>query len=883
MYSFCKKCNCFFSTNYNFKHVCGENFCRICFSRHNKNLKYCNFSRSSLREVEHNHLPSHVFFADLHVSGNTKEHALFLADIELSSFTELHGLVICQNLIFKFNDFKSDSMQFDMFDSDSTLKVAIQHLAMQASANGPILVLCKLDLYDNFKKVLNREKRTLKCFKNCFKFGKICFKIFQNFVDFNDIQLAHLLGKNPNFAVIPNDMSFTDHSVYDFKQGDFPTEELVFGDNISLLEGIEKGKLHLKQMFDGKPKNYIYQYLIFFKTLNAVTSLKKLSHAFNLILPTSYSKTEKNVFAFNTLVESGFSLYTESLKDANVCILPNQVAAKHTNSSKAELIMSSLFDKVHSTICSSRTFSFTNHDGNQFHVGKLSIDWFCPTCKIGVMIEGSQKTLCLFHPKKVKAFFGHSNKDLFLQSQLNRVKLIQQSKFKVHRIFILNECCCHQESPILQHILKQIGPRHFKAKEIRLSFKQLMTDFNLTKFQMPDFQNAILSNMVGASCLYVRHNTSYQTVRFDMENAHLKSLLNTPVPKGPPLSLIGEAANNFFHTRILPENLFSVLSLTILPPQNSVSYLCLPFFALKGKNGVQLTLCKSCAAHKIVSQHCNHTNKEREFNVTCLLSDLKYAMGIGYQLVCVNSLHYWPICENVKELDDVLSAFIYSMQYNKSDALVRKFLKKMALQGLGRFAYNLDNKSKETVCFQSCHFNMELTKDQNTHFEVNENFAVFNSKSENLNSIQKYKQAVSAQLNPLLFATASNNTRIRCHQKALQCIHFNTLLCRIDTDCITCTFPRSFFHIVFFIFKESFKIEEDDLVEYISLKPRHYQYLRSNGSVCIKSNGLKLSLSKRQKISLLSKINEISLKDRICPVEYKQDNIHYIQSFSLGS
>ena len=122
-------------------------------------------------------------------------------------------------------------------------------------------------------------------------------------------------------------------------------------------------------------------------------------------MPTSYSKTEKNVFAFNTLVESGFSLYTESLKDANVCILPNQVAAKHTNSSKAELIMSSLFDKVHSTICSSRTFSFTNHDGNQFHVGKLSIDWFCPTCKIGVMIEGSQKTLCLFHPKKVKAFF----------------------------------------------------------------------------------------------------------------------------------------------------------------------------------------------------------------------------------------------------------------------------------------------------------------------------------------------------------------------------------------------------------------------------------------------------------------------------------------------
>ena len=245
LYSFCKKCKSFFSTNYKFKHICGENFCRICFSMHDKDLKYCNFSRSSLTEVERK-FPKHIFFADLHVSANNKKHALFLADVELSGFNELCGLVICQNKKYKFSDFKSDCAQYDMFDSDYTLKVALEHFSMEASVSGPILILCKLELYDNFKKILNRESRNLKNFKNYFEFGKICFKIFQNFVDFNDIQLAHLLGKNPNFAFIPDNVSFADTSVYYFKQGDFPTEELVFGDNIVLMDAIREGKKKFK-------------------------------------------------------------------------------------------------------------------------------------------------------------------------------------------------------------------------------------------------------------------------------------------------------------------------------------------------------------------------------------------------------------------------------------------------------------------------------------------------------------------------------------------------------------------------------------------------------------------------------------------------------------
>ena len=59
--------------------------------------------------------------------------------------------------------------------------------------------------------------------------------------------------------------------------------------------------------------------------------------------------------------------------------------------------------------------------------------------------------------------------------------------------------------------------------------------------------------------------------------------------------------------------------------------------------------------------------------------------------------------------------------------------------------------------------------------------------------------------------------------------------------------------------------------------------MRSNSTICVKCNGLKMSIMARHDKQLLASIEEISVKDRKCFVECKKHDIHYIQTFAIGS
>ena len=287
------------------------------------------------------------------------------------------------------------------------------------------------------------------------------------------------------------------------------------------------------------------------------------------------------------------------------------------------------------------------------------MDWFCPKCKIGILIEGCQKTICLFHPKQSRNFFGKSSQNLFQLSQNNRIKILKQSKCAVNKIFTLNDCCCHKYSPVLSKILETLSRNLCKSKDIRAEFKTLLRKVELSQYQLPNFQDSILPSIVGPICSFVSHNSTYQTCRFDMHNAYLHSILEQPLPKGQPIALVGISADRFFQEQILPKKIFSILSVTILPPKNEMST-CLPFLALKDSTGAHPTLCRACTVQKIVSQKCFHSDIERQFDVTCLLMDLSYALQIGYKIVTVNTLYYWPHSQNVQEFDNVLIRFIQS-------------------------------------------------------------------------------------------------------------------------------------------------------------------------------------------------------------------------------
>ena len=309
-YRFCSLCKCFFTSNSD--HKCGEKFCRTCFKRHSKSDIFCKYSNDSLCNKKPS---SKIFFADIHLDVKVGCPSLIVADIMQSNFDNLHGILFHQDLVCNIGDSQMYLANISNFKTgtDQIFKNFLDFLSDQANLVGTLQIICRFDLYNQLKYYLSdQQKNKIKTFKNCFTLGKLIFKVFQNFVDINDIKIAHALGKNPNLAVMPPHLSFTDKSTYQYLPQDFSAENQVFGENLELFDSIVSGKKHLIERIDQQPVNKICNSLIIFKTLNAVICLKKASHAFKLILP---KDSACNLFYFNTLTEAGFSLYTYSLRE----------------------------------------------------------------------------------------------------------------------------------------------------------------------------------------------------------------------------------------------------------------------------------------------------------------------------------------------------------------------------------------------------------------------------------------------------------------------------------------------------------------------------------------------------------------------------------------
>ena len=97
-------------------------------------------------------------------------------------------------------------------------------------------------------------------------------------------------------------------------------------------------------------------------------------------------------------------------------------------SSKYEIIISHLLSMLHEITCTTNVSSFNSFvtgDGSQFvdeNGKKLSLDFFCQVCHIGIAIEGTYKLIfCRYHKLPTNGFFfGKTKKELYITSQNNR-------------------------------------------------------------------------------------------------------------------------------------------------------------------------------------------------------------------------------------------------------------------------------------------------------------------------------------------------------------------------------------------------------------------------------------------------------------------------------
>jgi len=123
--------------------------------------------------------------------------------------------------------------------------------------------------------------------------------------------------------------------------------------------------------------------------------------------------------------------------------------------------------------------------------------------------------------------------------------------------------------------------------------------------------------------------------------------------------LIGQSLKNLtiLQNKLLLNGkpIMGAILLLILPPKK----LFTPFLLYKKKDGTVVnTLCKTCA--ECFSTECSHSDSDRAFFGVYMISEIEFALQIGYQILSIYEVHYYLEC------DYLLQDFVKKVNYYKT-------------------------------------------------------------------------------------------------------------------------------------------------------------------------------------------------------------------------
>jgi hypothetical protein len=154
-------------------------------------------------------------------------------------------------------------------------------------------------------------------------------------------------------------------------------------------------------------------------------------------------------------------------------------------------------------------------------------------------------------------------------------------------------------------------------------------------------------------CLDINGLKNYCAINFPTNYGHYDILI------GKELEFVTIKNNEFFY---LDKKIYGAIQLTIIPPTN----LDLPFlmYNLKNEKSV-LTLCKQCSeeGHQFVTI-CTHKEIERALTSCYLISEIEYALSLGYKISQIFEIHAYREQKNVF---DMFVKCIYSLELKHSN------------------------------------------------------------------------------------------------------------------------------------------------------------------------------------------------------------------------
>ena len=277
-----------------------------------------------------------------------------------------------------------------------------------------------------------------------------------------------------------------------------------------------------------------------------------------------------------------------------------------------------------------------NCKGGQLFFPEAIPDLYCHNTNTVYMFNGCAGAVhahydnCLMYPNaKPETInpFGIPYKDINEKFNLKLYKLLANHS-TINQVEIQWECCFRENmknDPILKefikthylnnHPLQRLKPRDAMrgayVETFTLKFDQQM--FDTEKFWALD-----VNGLYSHCCLINRFMTGKYEVLIG------KSLQRVRLE--PNKILVDE------------KEVMGALLVNILPPK-TLKY---PFLPYRLKNGrTVLTLCKICAEIQSNSAKCNHKDNERSITATYMISEVQFAMSLGYKIITIFEMHVY--------------------------------------------------------------------------------------------------------------------------------------------------------------------------------------------------------------------------------------------------
>ena len=412
------------------------------------------------------------------------------------------------------------------------------------------------------------------------------------------------------------------------------------------LNYVNQHKLHQNWNFRKSFINYFYQNV----ELLAKAMLSFIKESFNFQFQLQKSDEKKFVNPFNnpvcTLGSFVFLLFKLFyLNHLPIFAIPNEYGIKHKNVSSLEHKYCAFMDHLYPE--KKFIYAFNNPDGAKYFPECIP-DLYSPVTNEVFFFNG-----CYYHGHFENCSINPNAKastlhpfgltyDEMNSNFFRKVEELMKNHPSISTITIQWECHFKEKlkNTTSKLFLEQFSPHCLVRLKPRDTVRGAFSDVYALRW------SKVLNTNEKFFCLDINGLYSYCAIKFKYMTGKFQTLI------GSTLRDLEISGNEYFYK---DQKVMGAILLKILPPQT----LFAPFLLYRKRDGTTVnSLCKTCSELQI--KNCKHTDDQRAFLGTYMISEVEFALTLGYKVLQIYEAHIYT------SNDYILKDFVQKVNFYKT-------------------------------------------------------------------------------------------------------------------------------------------------------------------------------------------------------------------------